>query len=156
MAFILHLDGESFRIIQGDAHQIIKCLTGMKFRAVITSPPYYRHRHYGADKHEIGREQTAEEYLHSLTQVFAACRDLLTEDGSLWIVIGDARRQHEKLGYPIVLQIDSFNVGMSFVKTSSGTRKTTSAVAPETTFRRLMNMSCSFQRIGSPMRTWIQ
>lgn len=100
MAFILYLDGESFRIIQGDAHQIIKCLTGMKFRAVITSPPYYRHRHYGADNHEIGREQTPEEYLYSLTQVFAACRDLLTEDGSLWIVIGDARRQHEKLRLP--------------------------------------------------------
>ena len=94
------MDGESFRIIQGEAHQIIKCLTGLKFRAVITSPPYYHHRHYGADNHEIGREQTAEEYLHSLTQVFAACRDLLTEDGSLWIVIGDARRQQEKLRLP--------------------------------------------------------
>jgi DNA modification methylase len=100
VAFILHLDGESFRMIQGDAHQIIRCLTGMKFRAVITSPPYFRHRRYGADNHEIGREQTAEEYLHSLTQIFTACRDLLTEDGSLWIVIGDARRQHEKLRIP--------------------------------------------------------
>ena len=72
----------------------------MKFRAVITSPPYYRHRIYGADNHEIGREQTAEEYLLSLTEVFTACKDLLTEDGSLWIVIGDARRQHEKLRLP--------------------------------------------------------
>lgn len=99
-ALILNLDRESFSIIKGDAHQIIKRLNGMKFRAVITSPPYYRHRHYGSDDHEIGREQTAEEYLLSLTQVFAACRDLLTEDGSLWIVIGDARRQHEKLRIP--------------------------------------------------------
>src|SRR5215213_5239433 len=101
VAFILHLDDdESFRMIQGDASQIMRCLTGMKFRAVITSPPYFRHRHYGADNHEIGREQTAEEYIQSLTHTFAACRDLLTEDGSLWIVIGDARRQHEKLRIP--------------------------------------------------------
>lgn len=99
-SLILNLERESFSIIKGDAHQIIKRLNGMKFRAVITSPPYYRHRHYGSDDHEIGREQTAEEYLLSLTQVFAACRDLLTEDGSLWIVIGDARRQHEKLRIP--------------------------------------------------------
>ncbi|MDQ4050153.1 MAG: site-specific DNA-methyltransferase [Thermoproteota archaeon] len=94
------MDGESFRIIQGDARQIIKYLAGMKFRAIITSPPYYRHRHYGDDNFEIGRERTPEQYLNSLTQLFAACKDLLTEDGSLWIVIGDTRRQHEKLRLP--------------------------------------------------------
>ncbi|HJU35730.1 MAG TPA: site-specific DNA-methyltransferase [Nitrososphaera sp.] len=100
IAFILYLDSESFRMIQGDARQIIKHLTGMKFRAIITSPPYYRHRHYGTDNQEIGREQTVEEYLNSLTQIFAACRDVLLEDGSLWVVIGDSRRQHEKMRLP--------------------------------------------------------
>jgi DNA modification methylase len=100
MILFLHLHEEPFRIIKGDAYQKIKCLSGMKFRAIITSPPYYGHRHYGADEHEIGREQTAEKYLQSLTQLFAACRDLLTKDGSLWIVIGDARRRHEKLRIP--------------------------------------------------------
>jgi len=94
------LDSDSFRMIQGDTHQLIKYLYGMKFRAIVTSPPYYRHRHYGADNHEIGREHTAEEYLHSLTKVFVACKDLLAEDGSLWIVIGDTRRQYEKLRIP--------------------------------------------------------
>ena len=95
-----HLDCESFRIIQGDARQINKYLSGMKFRAIITSPPYYRHRHYGGDDHEIGRERTADDYIDSLTQVFTACRNLLTEDGSLWIVIGDTRIQYEKLRLP--------------------------------------------------------
>ena len=94
------MDGEPCRTIQGDARQIIKYLRGIKFRAIITSPPYYRHRHYGSDNLEIGRERTAEKYLQSLTQVFTACKDLLTEDGSLWIVIGDTRRQHEKLRLP--------------------------------------------------------
>jgi DNA modification methylase len=86
-------------LIQGDARQIIRILPG-RFRAVITSPPYYGHRHYGADNHEIGREKTPEEYLDSLVQVFAACKDVLTDDGSLWIVIGDTRRRHEKLRIP--------------------------------------------------------
>jgi DNA modification methylase len=75
-------------------------MTGMKFRAVITSPPYYHHRQYGSDHNEIGREHTAEKYLHSLTQIFTACRDLLTEDGSLWIVMGDTRKNNEKLRLP--------------------------------------------------------
>ena len=93
------MDSESFKVIQGDAYQVIKSLTG-KFRAVVTSPPYYGHRHYGSDEHEIGREATVEEYLDSLTRVFAACKDVLTDDGSLWIVIGDTRRKHEKLRVP--------------------------------------------------------
>lgn len=94
------MDSESFKIIHGDAYDIVKHLPGSKFRAVITSPPYYGHRHYGDNDHEIGREQTDENYLDSLTNVFAACRDILTEDGSLWIVIGDSRRRHEKLRIP--------------------------------------------------------
>jgi DNA modification methylase len=94
------LDSESFKIIHGDAYQTVKRLPGSKFRAIITSPPYYGHRHYGSDGHEIGRESTPEEYLDSLTRVFAKCKNLLVEDGSLWIVIGDTRRQREKLRIP--------------------------------------------------------
>ncbi len=94
------MNGESFRIFKGDAHQVIKRLSGVKFRTVITSPPYYGHRHYGSDIHEIGRESTVDGYLDSLTQVFDACKDLLAEDGSLWIIIGDSRRRQEKLRIP--------------------------------------------------------
>ena len=87
-------------MIQGDAFSAVKQLTSGKFRAIITSPPYYGHRHYGNNDREIGREQSAENYLDSLAKVFAACRDVLTDDGSLWIVIGDTRRRHEKLRIP--------------------------------------------------------
>ena len=94
------MESDSFQIIHGDAYQLVRKLRGKKFRAIITSPPYYRHRHYGNNNNEIGREQTAEEYLNSLTNVFAECLNILTEDGSLWIVIGDTRRQHGKLRIP--------------------------------------------------------
>jgi len=94
------LDSEAFKIIHGDAYQIVKQLPNARFRAIITSPPYYGHRHYGSNNREIGREQEVEEYLNSLAKVFEACRNLLSEDGSLWIVIGDTRRRHEKLRIP--------------------------------------------------------
>jgi len=94
------LDSESFKIIHGDAYETLKRLPSSKFRAIITSPPYYGHRHYGSNGQEIGRERSPEQYLDSLTRVFAACRDLLAEDGSLWIVIGDTRRRREKLRIP--------------------------------------------------------
>ncbi len=99
MLLMQHLESGSFKIFPGDACQVIKQLR-RKFRAVITSPPYYRHRHYGSDIHEIGQEKTVEEYIDSLARVFEQCRDVLSEDGSLWIVIGDTRRRHEKLRIP--------------------------------------------------------
>ncbi len=91
---------ESFEVLQGDAGQVVRRLPQGRFRAIITSPPYYGHRHYGSDKGEIGRELTVDEYLDSLARVFAACKGLLAEDGSLWIVIGDTRRRKEKLRVP--------------------------------------------------------
>jgi len=93
------LSGE-FEVVQGDALRVAKSLQPRRFRAIVTSPPYFGHRHYGADGSEIGREQSVDDYLDSLTCVFSACRDLLAEDGSLWIVIGDTRRRKEKLRVP--------------------------------------------------------
>lgn len=89
-----------FEVLQGDAGQIVGRLAAGRFRAIITSPPYYGHRHYGPNGKEIGREQTVDQYLDSLADVFIACKNLLTEDGSLWIVIGDTRRRKEKLRVP--------------------------------------------------------
>lgn len=93
---------DSFEVLQGDAREVARRLLPRdgRFRAIITSPPYFGHRHYGSDESEIGREDDVERYLDSLTDVFSACRDLLADDGSLWVVIGDTRRRKEKLRVP--------------------------------------------------------
>lgn len=108
-----NLAGE-FEVLQGDASQLIKRLPRGKFRAIITSPPYYGHRHYGSDNGEIGREQAVDEYLDSLAGVFSACRQLLADDGSLWIVIGDTRRRREKLRVPHRLADRLVDAGYKF------------------------------------------
>jgi DNA modification methylase len=94
-----NLSGE-FEVVQGDASRVVKDLQPERFRAIVTSPPYFGHRHYGSDGSEIGREQSVDDYLNSLVKVFSSCRDLLTDDGSLWIVIGDTRRRKQKLRVP--------------------------------------------------------
>ena len=71
-----------------------------KYRLIVTSPPYYGHRHYGMDPSEIGQEQTDDIFIEKLADIFAICRELLTEDGSLWIVIGDTRHRYRKLLIP--------------------------------------------------------
>ena len=94
----------SYRLIQGDSYEILRNLASQadqkKYRLIITSPPYYNHRHYGSDSKEIGQEQTSEIFIKRLADTFVICRDLLAEDGSLWIVMGDTRRRNGKLMIP--------------------------------------------------------
>jgi DNA modification methylase len=100
----------SYQVINGECHEVLKRLSSRpeerrKYRLVVTSPPYYGHRHYGNDPHEIGQEQTDEIFIEKLADIFTLCKDLLTEDGSLWIVIGDTRRRYGKLLIPHRLAI---------------------------------------------------
>jgi DNA modification methylase len=95
----------SYCLVQGNSYETLEDLVSKakerhKYRLVITSPPYYNHRHYGTDSKEIGQEQTSELFIERLANTFAICRDLLAEDGSLWIVIGDTRRKNGKLMVP--------------------------------------------------------
>jgi DNA modification methylase len=106
----------SYQVLKGDCYQVLKLLSSNpeergKYRLVVTSPPYYGHRHYGKDPYEIGQEQTDEIFIEKLAHIFTICRELLTEDGSLWIVIGDTRRRYGKLLIPHRLTLKLVEVG---------------------------------------------
>lgn len=75
-------------ILIGDAKEEISNLPNKCVRSIITSPPYYKLRDYKM-KRQIGMEKTPEEYIQNLVSVFRECKRLLTDDGTLWIVIGD-------------------------------------------------------------------
>ncbi|HZD36260.1 MAG TPA: site-specific DNA-methyltransferase, partial [Nitrososphaeraceae archaeon] len=96
----------SYDLLKGDSRKVLRDLAEDpnekgKYRVIITSPPYYGHRHYGKNGiEEVGREKTDQQFIDKLTDIFGMCRDLLTEDGSLWIVIGDTRRNNQKLMIP--------------------------------------------------------
>ena len=57
---------------------------------VVTSPPYYGLRNYGDEDNQIGQENSPEEYVQQLVEVFAACRDVMHDDGTLWVNMGDS------------------------------------------------------------------
>ena len=61
-----------------------------KVRMCVTSPPYYGLRDYGGEDYQIGLEESPEEYIQNLVKVFREVRNLLTEDGTLWVNIGDS------------------------------------------------------------------
>ena len=61
-----------------------------KARMCVTSPPYYGLRDYGGEDDQIGQEQTPEEFVENLVEVFRGVKNVLTDDGTLWLNIGDS------------------------------------------------------------------
>lgn len=62
---------------------------GVKVQTCVTSPPYFGLRDYGHDG-QLGREKTPEEYIKAMVEVFRCVWDVLAEDGTLWLNIGDS------------------------------------------------------------------
>ena len=73
----------------GDATTELAKLEPQSVQCCITSPPYYGLRDYGVER-QIGLEETPEQYIERLADVFAGVQRVLRDDGTLWIVIGDS------------------------------------------------------------------
>jgi DNA modification methylase len=62
---------------------------GVKAQMCVTSPPYFGLRDYGHEG-QIGLEKTPEAYIAAMVEVFRCVRDVLADDGTLWLNIGDS------------------------------------------------------------------
>ena len=76
-------------ILFGDCRDTIPTITERP-RMCVTSPPYYGLRNYGDEDKQIGQEQSPEEYIENMVDVFRKVRDVLADDGTLWVNIGDS------------------------------------------------------------------
>src|SRR5512145_3032195 len=77
------------RILRGDCRETLRTLDDGIARCCVTSPPYWRLRDYGHEK-QIGLEETPEAYVAELVRVFSEVRRILTDDGTLWLNLGDS------------------------------------------------------------------
>jgi len=75
-------------ILQGDCHDCISKLPHNSVQSLVTSPPYWGLRDYD-EKGQLGQEDTPEEFISKLVNLFARGRDALKDDGTMWINIGD-------------------------------------------------------------------
>ena len=75
----------------GDCRETMRrwAAQGVKVQTCVTSPPYFGLRDYGHDG-QIGLEQTPEQYIAAMVEVFRCVRDVLADDGTLWLNIGDS------------------------------------------------------------------
>ena len=76
-------------ILYGDCRDTLKQFDEQA-RTCITSPPYYGLRDYGGEENQIGQEKTPEEFIDQLVSVFKEVRNVLTDDGTLWVNLGDS------------------------------------------------------------------
>ena len=76
-------------ILFGDCKDTLKQFDE-KARMCVTSPLYYGLRNYGSEDCQIGLEESPEEYIQNLVEVFREVGKNLTEDGTLWLNIGDS------------------------------------------------------------------
>lgn len=79
------------KVYWGDCRDSMRQMAkeSVKVQMCVTSPPYYGLRDYGADG-QIGLEQTPQEFIDNLVEVFACVWDILADDGTLWVNLGDS------------------------------------------------------------------
>lgn len=73
----------------GNVLDVLPTLAAGRFRCCVTSPPYWGLRDYGHPE-QLGLEATPAEYVARMVGVFGEVRRTLTDDGTLWLNIGDS------------------------------------------------------------------
>lgn len=95
----------SIQYLTGDCREVLKALDAGSVHCCVTSPPYFGLRSYLRDGHpekekEIGLEQTPDEYVARMVEVFREVRRVLRDDGTLWLNLGDSYAGSGRGGNP--------------------------------------------------------
>lgn len=90
------------KILVGDVRERLREVADGSIRTCVTSPPYWGLRDYGHDG-QIGLEDSVTAYVDELVTVFREVRRVLTDDGTLWLNLGDTyantNRGHNSNGF---------------------------------------------------------
>jgi site-specific DNA-methyltransferase (cytosine-N4-specific) len=85
----LHYKDEQVTLLLGDALEVARNLEDSCVDSIVTSPPYFGLRDYGAEG-QYGLEKSPAEYVETMRALFAELRRCLADDGTLWLNIGDS------------------------------------------------------------------
>lgn len=76
-------------LIVGDSRYELAKLASGSCRTCVTSPPYWNLRDYGVEG-QMGLDENPSDYVQALVDVFRQVRRILTDDGTLWLNLGDS------------------------------------------------------------------
>lgn len=77
------------KVYLGDCRETLKNLADQSVHTCITSPPYWGLRDYG-EREQLGLEETPEEFVENLVNVFREVKRVLRDDGTVWLNLGDS------------------------------------------------------------------
>ena len=88
------------KVFFGDCRDTMRGLIarGVKAQMCVTSPPYFGLRDYGHSG-QIGLESTPAEYVAAMVDVFDLVREMLADDGTLWLNLGDSYNAAGRVGH---------------------------------------------------------
>lgn len=87
-------DSPTARLLYGvDVREGLKLLPDSSVHVVCPSPPYWGLRDYGVEG-QIGLEESPDDYVNNLVEVFREVRRVLRPDGTLWLNLGDSYVNH--------------------------------------------------------------
>ena len=84
-------------VLRGDALDRLRQLPDCSIDMVLTSPPYFRLRDYGATG-QLGLEAVVDDWVTNLLDVMVEIRRVLVPTGSLWLNLGDSFAGHPRQG----------------------------------------------------------
>lgn len=86
---MIYYSDDQLTLHHGDAATVLATLPDASVDCCVTSPPYFGLRDYGVEG-QLGSEVTPAAYVGALAGVFAEVHRVLTNDGTLWLNLGDA------------------------------------------------------------------
>lgn len=81
----------------GDCLNVLRAMPDNSVHCCVTSPPYWGLRDYGHDG-QIGLEDTPEAYVARMVEVFREVKQVLRNDGTLWLNLGDSYNGSQQTG----------------------------------------------------------
>jgi site-specific DNA-methyltransferase (adenine-specific) len=104
----------------GDCREVLKTLPDKLIHCCVTSPPYYGLRRYLPEDSneralEIGTEQTPEEYVSNLVEVFREVKRVLRDDGQLWLNLGSSYVSKPMASTEMILRDDLSSTEKAYV-----------------------------------------
>tara|TARA_R100001015_G_C4629844_1_gene191000 strand:- start:1273 stop:2295 length:1023 start_codon:yes stop_codon:yes gene_type:complete len=99
--------------LHGNCLDKLKELPEQSINTCITSPPYFGLRNYQDEEEQLGLEDTPEEFVENLVNVFREVKRVLRDDGTVWLNLGDSFLPNKQLGcipfrVALALQKDSW------------------------------------------------
>lgn len=85
----VHFQDDTITLLHGDSTEMAGTLDPGSIDCVVTSPPYFGLRDYGSEG-QYGLEETPEQFVSVLADLFDAIKPALADDGTIWVNLGDS------------------------------------------------------------------